>query len=81
MRVYTSKPHRFTEEEISFAMAAANFGAIALEAAHFYETLQTDYDRLRRDLWQRRAEEGYEHLAEPPVVPAPERGPVAPPGG
>jgi len=81
MRVYTSKQHRFTDAEISFATAAANFGAIALESAHFYETLQTDYDRLRQDIRQRRAEVGYEGMAEPPVVPAQEQGPVAPPGG
>ena len=38
MRVYTSKPRRFTDADISYATAAANFGAIALESAHFYET-------------------------------------------
>jgi len=69
MRVYTSSPYRFTEAEISFATAAANFGAIALESAHFYETLQTDYDKLRQDIRRRRAEVGYEGMAEPPVLP------------
>jgi len=81
MRVYTSKPRRFTEADISFAMAAANFGAFALESARFYETLQKDYDMLRQEIRQRRAEVGYEGMAEPPVIPAEEERPIAPPGG
>ena len=81
MRIYTSEPHRFTEADISFATAVANFGAIALESAHFYETLQTDYDTLRQDIRQRRAEIGYEWMTEPSVIPAEEPGPVVPPGG
>lgn len=81
MRVYTSNPHRFMEPEISFTKAAADFGAIALESSHFYEMLQTDYDKLRLDIQQRNAELGYEWIAEPPVVPPEETGPVAPPGG
>jgi signal transduction protein with GAF and PtsI domain len=72
MRVYTSKPRRFTDADISFATAAANFGAIALESARFYETLQKDYDTLRLEIQQRRAQMGYEWMAEPPVVPAEE---------
>jgi len=72
MRVYTSKPRRFTGAEISFATAAANFGAIALESAHFYEALRTDYDRLREDMRRRRAELGHEWVAEPDVVPTQE---------
>jgi len=72
MRVYTSKPRRFTEADISFATAAANFGAIALESARFYETLQKDYDAIRQEIRQRRAEVGYESMTEPPVVPTEE---------
>jgi signal transduction protein with GAF and PtsI domain len=81
MRVYTSQPRHFTEEEIYFAEATANFGAIALETKHFYDTLQTDYDQLRQDIRRRSAEVGYEDLGEPAVVPAEEKAPVAPPGG
>lgn len=72
MRVYTSDPHHFTGDEISFTIGSANFGAIALESAHFYEKLQTDYDALRREVQQRNAEMGYESLAEPPVIPVEE---------
>jgi signal transduction protein with GAF and PtsI domain len=81
MRIYTSEPRRFTDADISFATAAADFGAIALESARFYETLQKDYDTLRQEIRQRRADIGYEGLAEPPVVPPEEEKPVAPPGG
>ena len=72
MRIYTSEPRRFTDADISFATAAADFGAIALESARFYETLQKDYDTLRQEIRQRRAEVGYESMTEPPVVPTEE---------
>ena len=81
MRVYTSEPRRFTEAGIYFATAAANFGAIALEAAQFYETLQKDYDTLRQDIRQRRAEVGYEWMTEPTVKPAEEERSIAHPSG
>jgi len=81
MRVYNSEPRRFMDADIAFATAAADFGAIALESAHFYETLQIDYDRLRQDMRRRLSEAGYEGMAEPPVEPAEEQGPIAPPGG
>jgi signal transduction protein with GAF and PtsI domain len=81
MRIYTSEARHFTNADISFATAAADFGAIALESARFYETLQKDYDAIRQEIRQRRADIGYEGLAEPPVVPPEEEKPVAPPGG
>ena len=81
MRVYTSEPRRFTDADISFATAAADFGAIALESARFYETLQKDYDTLRQEIRQRSANIGYEGMAEPPVIPPEEERPAASPGG
>jgi signal transduction protein with GAF and PtsI domain len=81
MRVYSSQSRQFTEDEIAFARATANFGAIALESKHFYDTLQIDYDQMRQDFRQRSAEAGYEELEEPPVIPAEDKAPVAPPGG
>lgn len=72
MRVYTSEPHSFTDADISFATAAANFGAIALESAQFYQTLQKDYDTLRQEIQQRNAEVGYEWMSEPDVIPTEE---------
>ena len=81
MRVYTSTPHQFTEADIYFASAAANFGAIALESARFYQSLQKSYDDFREGLLQWHADLGYEWTAEESVMPAEEEGPVMPPGG
>jgi GAF domain-containing protein len=81
MRVYTSNPRRFTDADVNFASAAANFGAIALESARFYQTLQKDYDSFREEMLQWRADLGYEWNAEETVVPAEEEGPAMPPGG
>ncbi len=81
MRVYTSEPRHFTDADIYFASAAANFGAIALESARFYQNLQKDYDNFREELLQWHADLGYEWIAEESVVPEEEKGPRIPPGG
>ena len=81
VRVYTSKPYHFGEDEVYFVEAVANLGAIALENARLYETVQKDSDAFRRDVLQWRAELGNEWIMEPPVLPAEEQSPVAPPGG
>ena len=81
MRIYTSEPRGFTDADISFAGAAANFGAIALESARFYQTLQKSYDDFREGLLHWHADLGYEWDAEETVTPAAEEGPVMPPGG
>jgi GAF domain-containing protein len=78
LRVYTSHSRKFTEDESFFAEASANFGAIALETRHFYDTLQTDYVQLRQDVRRQRAEEGYEGMTEPDVIPAEEELPFRP---
>jgi GAF domain-containing protein len=81
MRVYTSEPRRFNDADISFAEASANFGAIALESAKFYQSLQKSYDEFREGLLQWNADLGYEWTAEESVVPAAEESPIMPPGG
>ena len=81
MRVYTSEPHQFTNADIYFASAAANFGAIALESARFYQTLQKSYDEFREGMLHWHADLDYEWDAEESVTPAAEEGPVMPPGG
>ena len=81
MRVYTSEPRHFTDADIYFASAAANFGAIALESARFYQTLQKDYDNFREVLLHWHADLGYEWISEESVTPATEEGPAMPPGG
>lgn len=81
LRVYTSEPRHFTDADVNFACAAANFGAIALESARFYQTLEKDYNDFREGLLQWRADLGYEWNAEESVMPAEDEGPVMPPGG
>jgi GAF domain-containing protein len=81
MRVYTSEPRHFTGADISFASTAANFGAVALENARFYETLEKDCDTFRQETLQWRADLGYEWVSEGSVVPAEEQGPVCASGG
>jgi GAF domain-containing protein len=84
MRVYSSEPRKFTDTDANFAGAAANFGAIALESAKFYQTLQKTYDDLREELLQRNSYLGYEWSAEGSIVAPPKEEvefPYAPPGG
>lgn len=84
MRVYSSEPRQFMDIDASFASAAANFGAIALESAKFYQTLQKTYDDLREELLQRNSYLGYEWSAEGSLVSPPKEDvefPYAPPGG
>lgn len=81
MRVYTSETYQFTDEDIEFARMAANFGAMALESARFYDTLHQDYETFRQDMLQWRAERGDEWMLEPLVTPPRERAIKIPPGG
>ena len=78
MQVYASEPRRFPEADINFAGAAADFGAIDLGIARFYQSLQKDHDAFREELLQWRADLGYEWTAVEPVVPAGEEGPAIP---
>jgi len=81
LRVYASEARQFTDADGHFAGAAANFGAIALESAKFYQSLQKDYDDFREELLQWHADLGYEWTAEDSVVQPKEEGPRMPPGG
>ena len=81
MRIYTAIPYQFTEADILFARMAAGFGAIALEAARFYQTLQKDYEEFRKDILHWRAELGDEWLIEPAVEPVKEIPVKIPSGG
>jgi GAF domain-containing protein len=49
IRVYTTQPRQFTRDDIYFARAVANLGAIALENARLYSTLKKDYETFRRE--------------------------------
>jgi len=48
IRVYTAEPRHFTTDDMYFVGAVANLGAIALENARLYDSLQRDYDALKR---------------------------------
>ena len=48
IRVYTAEPRHFTADDIHFVGAVANLGAIALENIRLYNSLQRDYDALKR---------------------------------
>jgi len=50
VRVYTAEPHQFTADDTYFVWAAANLGAIALENARLYDSLEKDYEALKRDV-------------------------------
>jgi GAF domain-containing protein len=55
LRVYSSQPHRFSDEEVSFLQVIANLGAIALENARLYHEIHGRMDSLQpdEDGWQR----------------------------
>jgi GAF domain-containing protein len=46
MRIYTGAPHNFSEDEINFAEALAEMGAIAIVNARLHEGLQKDFERV-----------------------------------
>ncbi len=55
MRVYTSEPREFTEDDIEFVEALANLGAISLDNARNHEEIRSHYDMVSRyvysDTW------------------------------
>lgn len=59
IRVYTMKPYHFTTDDIFFVRAVSNLGAIALENARLYESVQKDYSTFRRDILERGAGAAY----------------------
>ncbi|MFH0846767.1 MAG: GAF domain-containing protein [Chloroflexota bacterium] len=63
LRIYTGERHHFTDDDIFFAQAVANLGAIALENIRACESIQKAYDGLTRDFvsfrWSRGGPLGY----------------------
>jgi GAF domain-containing protein len=51
LRLYTSEPRKFSEEEINFIEAVAEIGAIAIENARRYEDLRKDYEYVISDIF------------------------------
>ncbi len=46
LRLYTSEPRSFTDEEISFVRALADLGVLVLHHARLYSGLKVDHDSL-----------------------------------
>lgn len=55
IRVYTAEQRQFSEDDIYFVQAVANLGAIAMENARLYESIQKDYEQLRQEMLEWRA--------------------------
>jgi GAF domain-containing protein len=55
IRVYTTKPRQFTDEDIYFVSALASLAAIALRNARFYKAKLQDVEMLKQELaeWQK----------------------------
>jgi GAF domain-containing protein len=51
LRVYTSEPREFSEEETRFLYGFAEQVALAIENARSYEDVKDEYEALRDDLW------------------------------
>jgi GAF domain-containing protein len=49
LRVYSSQPHRFGEDEVSFLQVIADLGALALQNAQLYDELHRRIDSLQPD--------------------------------
>ena len=72
IRVYTAEPRHFNMEDMYFVGAVANLGAIALENARLYESVQKGYEEFRQEMLEWRAALGHEWTVEKSVVPSEE---------
>jgi signal transduction protein with GAF and PtsI domain len=52
VRVYTAEQYQFDSDDKYFVWAVANLGAIALENARMYDTMEKDYKALRKDVME-----------------------------
>jgi GAF domain-containing protein len=52
MRLYTTEPREFSEQEINSAEVLAETGAIAIENARMYERIKNDSEAIMRDLYR-----------------------------
>jgi GAF domain-containing protein len=69
IRVYTAERRQFSSDDIYFVRAVAHLGAIALENARLYETVQKDYETFRQDMLEWRAALSQEWTVEKSVIP------------
>jgi signal transduction protein with GAF and PtsI domain len=52
MRIYTSEPRDFTDDEITFISSLAEQAALAMENARLYQKLKGEYEELMGDLYR-----------------------------
>ncbi len=69
IRVYSGERRYFTLEDMYFVGAVANLGAIALENARLYETVQKDYEAFRQEMLEWRGALGHEWMVGETVAP------------
>ena len=50
IRVYSEEPREYTEDDMYFARAVANLGAIALENARVHDSLWKEFEAFKRDI-------------------------------
>jgi GAF domain-containing protein len=51
MRVYTTTPTDFTEDDIQFLSVLASLAALAIENARLYESIRSSYDGVMSAFW------------------------------
>ena len=71
IRVYTAELRHFTRDDTYFVSAVANLGAIALENARLYDSIDKDYQTVKQELLEWRATFGEEWIGQGPDVVAP----------
>ena len=49
LRIYTAKPHEFTENETEFIVGITEMGGIAIENANMYDQLKSEHEKLIDD--------------------------------
>ena len=54
MRVYTTAPMNFTEDDIQFLSVLASLAALAIENARLYESVRNSYDGVMNAFWGNR---------------------------
>ncbi|MGC8657657.1 MAG: response regulator [Desulfomonilaceae bacterium] len=59
LRVYTSEPRKFSDEEVRFLFGFAEQVAMAIENARSYEDLKDECEALRDDLWEYFEKDGW----------------------
>jgi GAF domain-containing protein len=52
MRIYTSSPQDFSDDEITFISSLAEQAALAMENARLYQKLKGEYEELMGDLYR-----------------------------